>query len=115
MRRPKNHTFGVTWQLVKKVYTKKRKAGSRNKRLKYIHILYMHMVKIISLSDAAYSTLKKVKGKRSFSEAILSIFRPKANLLEVFGKWPGPKEELHKIEKVIAENRRKFKLKDVSF
>jgi predicted CopG family antitoxin len=74
------------------------------------------MVKIISLSDAAYSTLKKVKGRRSFSETVLDLFKPKKEtLFDVFGKWPGPKEELDKIEKLIAEDRKKFKLKEVSF
>lgn len=76
----------------------------------------MHMVKIISLSDSAYALLKRVKGEHSFSEAVLATFTPKkADLLEVFGKWPGSKKELTKIEKTLSVDRKKFKLKDVSF
>lgn len=73
------------------------------------------MVKVISLSEEAYRRLKRIKNKRSFSELVLFLTANKKNrdLLSFFGKWPGSKEELNKIEEIIKTDRKKNKLREV--
>ena len=76
----------------------------------------MFMVKIISLSEEAYSELKKLKGVNSFSEVVLGLVKPrKSSLLNLAGKWPGSKTELNNIKEDIKKERKRFKLKDVKF
>jgi len=70
------------------------------------------------LSDEAYNELKKLKdGNESFSDVVIKITREerKKNLMKFFGAWPGPKKELDKIEKIIYEDRKKAKTRDVKF
>lgn len=48
------------------------------------------MAKVISLSEAAYKELKRIKGNKSFSETILSLIKEKRSsnkeaLLRFFG------------------------------
>ena len=44
------------------------------------------MTKVISLSDAAYTTLKKLKlGDESFSDVVLRLSRSRGSLSEVIG------------------------------
>jgi len=73
------------------------------------------MVKVISLSEEAYKRLKKIKNKRSFSELVLYLTANKKNrdLLSFFGKWPGTKEELDKIEGIISNDRKNIKFKEM--
>lgn len=40
--------------------------------------MHISMTRIISISDEAYNTLKRIKAQRSFSEIILAIAREKA-------------------------------------
>ena len=86
--------------------------------------LYMHththtsMVKVISLSETAYKELKAKKiNAESFSDVVLRLIETektkKSNILDFFGKWPGDKEELNKIEKELYKERKKFKLREV--
>ncbi len=74
------------------------------------------MVKVISLSEVAYKELKeKKKEEESFSDVVLRLIEKnkKTNLLDFFGKWPGDKKELDKIEKELYRERKKFKLREV--
>ncbi len=74
------------------------------------------MTKVISISDETYTTLKRIKGKRSFSETILAAVKPrKTTIMDVFGKWPGPKEELDRIELRLAKERKEAKMRDATF
>ena len=73
------------------------------------------MTKIISLSDEAYGSLKRVKGKDSFSGTILRLTaKPKKNLLEII-KSIAPNEELAKNIEAVYKARKNLKLKRVEF
>ena len=71
------------------------------------------MVKVISLSNEAYSKLKMLKGDRSFSEIVIEITssKKKANLMDFFGTWKDNADEWEKIKNRIYEDRKKFKLR----
>jgi len=86
-------------------------------KLKYTCMYIYIMTRVISLSDAAYHELEKLKkGGESFSDIVLKLVgKEKKPLTEFFGKWPGPKEELDKIEKGIYLRRRKAKMRSVEF
>ncbi len=75
------------------------------------------MVKVISLSEEAYKRLKRLKNKRSFSELVIFLTMDKKNrdILSFFGKWPGSKEELDKIEETLRIDRKKIKLREAEF
>lgn len=77
------------------------------------------MTKVISLSNAAYETLRGLKKEgESFSDAVMRISAcaPKrGKLMDLFGKWPGPKEELDRIEREIYQDRKKATIREVSF
>ncbi len=76
------------------------------------------MTRVISLSDEAYEKLKSEKeGKESFSDVVnkLTSEKKKVSIMDFAGKWPGGKEELDRIEKIIYEDRKKFKLRKVEF
>ena len=45
----------------------------------------------------------------------LSSSEKKRSIMDFAGKWPGGKEELDKIKKIIYEDRKKFKLRKVEF
>ena len=76
------------------------------------------MTKIISITDEAYDTLKGLKIEdESFTKVILRIGQhtEKRSLLDFFGKWPGDKKELDKIQKELAKERHAFKTREVVF
>ncbi len=79
----------------------------------------MHaMTKVISLSDDAYATLKSLKKEgESFSEVVnrVTASAPKRDIMDLAGKWPGGKDELDRIEKILVAERKKFKLRKVEF
>ena len=79
--------------------------------------MHIHMVKVISLSEEAYKRLKRLKNKRSFSELVIFLTMDKKNrdILSFFGKWPGSKEELDKIEETLRIDRKKIKLREAEF
>ena len=57
----------------------------------HMHIV-LFMTKVISLSNEAYQTLKKLKNSgESFSDVVLRVAgeRKKKSLLEFSGKWAG--------------------------
>ncbi len=77
-----------------------------------------HMVKVISLSNKAYSTLKALKrGDDSFSDTVLHLSEKgkKKSLLEFAGKWSLSDAEADKIKKELEKSRKHFKLRGVSF
>lgn len=76
------------------------------------------MTRVISLSDEAYASLKSLKtGGESFSEVVskLTSTARKRDIMDFWGKWPGGKEELGRIEKILTAERKKFKLRKVEF
>lgn len=76
----------------------------------YTYVYMIKMAKQISISDAAYDFLLKIKGKGSFSEAILGLSGKKKSqikeLRKYFGVWRDYKgaEELE--EMIMKERRR---------
>ena len=69
------------------------------------------MVKVISLSEEAYSTLKEIKGENeSFSEVIMKIRKKKkGDLMSLFGIAKHDKEFIKGLKKAYKE-RDKFEL-----
>lgn len=72
------------------------------------------MTKVISISDEAYGSLKRVKGKDSFSGTILRLTKPfqKKTLLDVVNSF-APNEELAGAVEKVYKGRSKFKFKKV--
>jgi predicted CopG family antitoxin len=68
--------------------------------------MYTNMTKIISLSDEAYSELKKIKRNLSFSKLLLELAKSKRkdDLFEFAGMLTD--EEAGKIKKEIYEDRK---------
>ncbi len=76
------------------------------------------MTRVISLSDEAYASLKMLKKEgESFSEIVKRVVSsvPKKDIMDLWGKWAGSKEELDRIGKEIYESRKRFKLRKVEF
>ncbi len=75
------------------------------------------MVKVISLSEEAYTELKKLKNEDSFSEAILRIIKEKrkgtdyAAFARLAGAFKENKEEWDKIKTEIYEHRKKTRVR----
>ncbi len=70
--------------------------------------LCIHMTKVISLSDDAYSALKLRKTEQdSFSDVVLKLTGKKQSILDLCGTWPAA--EADAIKKVLAIDRKKFK------
>lgn len=76
----------------------------------------MRMTKVITLSDEAYSTLKRMKNGKSFSKVILSLTanRKEEHLLDIL-KRMGKNTELADAVESVYKERGKAKLKEVSF
>ena len=76
------------------------------------------MVKPVSLSNQAYEVLSGIKKEdESFSDVILrlSFKHKRGNLMKFFGKWPGDKNDLDRIKRMIENDRKKLKLREVNF
>lgn len=72
------------------------------------------MVKVISLSNEAYSRLKALKGRdKSFSDVVVEVTdgRKKNNLMDFAGALTDNAKEWEEIGKKIYEDRKKFKTK----
>ena len=66
------------------------------------------MVKVISLSEKAYGTLKKLKRKdESFSDVVLRMagHEKRKSLLEFAGKWTG--DDIDKVFSVVVKDRKR--------
>lgn len=76
----------------------------------------IYMVKVISLSEKAYSNLKKIKGaKESFSDVVLKLIG--SNKPSIF-EFAGMFKEDHELDKIFQEvhkDRKKFATREVSF
>jgi predicted CopG family antitoxin len=77
----------------------------------------MHMVKVISLSNKAYATLKAFKqGDDSFSDVVLKLTeKKKPSIMDLAGKWPLSDKETADFKKQIEEGRKRAKLREVHF
>lgn len=75
------------------------------------------MVKVISLSDDAYTKLKSLKRDRSFSEVVVELTesKKKKNIMDFCGIWSSSRKEVDKMKKMIEKDRKKFKLRGVNF
>ena len=71
------------------------------------------MVKVISLSEAAYARLKGNKGSKSFSEVVIEFVpeKRKRDIMEFAGAFKENAEEWRESEKKIYEDRKRFKLR----
>ena len=63
------------------------------------------MVKVISISNEAYESLKQIKGQtESFSDVILKLLKKKGNIMELFGCAKEDREFIKGLKK--AEQQR---------
>lgn len=76
----------------------------------------IYMVKVISLSDAAYEKLKNRKtADKSFSDVVIELIEKKKKpLSDLFGILKDDKESIKIFENVIKE-RKRIKLRPVKF
>ena len=75
------------------------------------------MVKVISLSEEAYKEMKAAKRENeSFSDVALRILHEKKQkpLVDFFGIWKDDKE-LNNVQKILDEDRKKFKTREAIF
>jgi predicted CopG family antitoxin len=77
------------------------------------------MVKVISLSNEAYGKLKAIKNGKSFSEVVVELVecrkKEKKDIMRFAGIFKDNKDEWKEIGKMIYENRKKAKLREVKF
>ena len=76
------------------------------------------MVKVISLSNEAYTKLKMLKGEKSFSDIVIEIIerkKSKKNLMDFFGIWKEDNSYWENFNKKVREDRNKAKLREVNF
>ena len=72
------------------------------------------MVKVISLSDAAYGKLKSIKRNKSFSEVIVDLVDyKKKNLLDFVGIWKADSSYWEKFKQDVRKSRDEAKLRKV--
>ena len=72
------------------------------------------MVKVISLSDKAYFTLKELKSKKdSFSDVVIKLAhtKEKSSLMDFAGMWRN-NDELDSIFNKIERSRKNFRMRD---
>jgi predicted CopG family antitoxin len=74
------------------------------------------MTKVISLSEKAYETLKKMKKPgESFSDVVLRVSEkePKKSLLEFAGTWKG--DDIDEVFAVVLKEREQAKSREIIF
>lgn len=76
-----------------------------------------YMVKVISLSEEAYSKLKSLKNENSFSEVVITLVEEhkKKNIMGFAGILKENKEEWGKIKEKLEKDRKNVKLKEIKF
>ncbi len=77
---------------------------------------YMHMTRVISISDEAYGRLKAMKNGGSFSEAIIGLTggeNSAKRLLEIIESRE-PDHELADAIEEVYKKRGRFKLREVN-
>ena len=74
------------------------------------------MTKLVSLTDEAYAVLSRMKHSgESFSKLVMRVFgRKRKDIMDFAGVWEGRKD-LEEAFKEVAEERKKFKFRDVRF
>jgi len=76
------------------------------------------MVKVISLSNDAYTRLKALKGLKSFSEVIVELInrkeKKKKRIIEFVGIWKDDSEYWDNFKKEIRKSRNNSKMREVS-
>jgi len=75
------------------------------------------MVKVISLSDEAYTKLKSKKiGDRSFSDVVIELVDKKkeGSIMDFFGILKNDKDAISSFEKAYKE-RKNIKLRNIKF
>lgn len=80
--------------------------------------MYMHMVKVISLSNKAYHEVKTLKhADESFSDVLLRMAskEKKSSILDCFGSWTMSDKEAAAIKKELKESRKRSKTREVHF
>ena len=72
------------------------------------------MVKVISLSDKAYLTLKHLKGEHdSFSDIVLKLAHTqKRSVMDFAGIWRN-NDELDAIFATVEKSRKKFRMREL--
>ena len=76
------------------------------------------MIKVISLSDEAYATLRTLKRpKDSFSDVVIRLTESerKKFILSLAGSWAGDEKEAKKILEELMKNRKGMKFRKVRF
>ena len=79
--------------------------------------MHMYMVKVISLSEAAYEKLKKRKtAGKSFSDVVIELVdkKPKKSIMDLFGALKNDKESIKSFEESYKA-RKSLKLRHVEF
>lgn len=80
-----------------------------------MHVCMHYMTKVISLSDEAYGSLKKLKKEdESFSEVVMELAneRKKRSLLKLAGVWKDD-PDIEKAFKQVLADRKNFRMRDV--
>ncbi len=73
------------------------------------------MVKVISLSEEAYTRLKSIKGDRSFSETVLETLDntlKRKNIMDFVGIFEKTSSEWEEISKKLDKDRKNFRLRE---
>lgn len=79
--------------------------------------MHTHMVKVISLSEAAYEKLKKRKtGGKSFSDVVIELVdkKPRKSIMDLFGALKDDKESIRAFEESYKA-RKNLKLRHAEF
>ena len=74
------------------------------------------MVKVISLSEEAYSKLKSMKGEKSFSELVIGLAserKPRKSLIDLASALKDSAEEWEGIKKKVYDDRDRFNIRKV--
>ena len=77
---------------------------------------YMHMTKVISLSEAAYAKLKAAKMPgESFSDVALRLTEKQKPLSSFAGCWKMTNKDAYRLKRRLARERKAFKLREARF
>lgn len=79
--------------------------------------IHIHMVKVISLSNAAYGMLKERKtGDKSFSDVVIELAheKPKKSIMDLFGALKDYPESIKAFEE-SCKARKNLKLRHAKF
>ena len=92
-----------------------------NKKFYICVCAYTYMVKVISLSDEAYRRLKSLKHEKSFSDVVIELVKEgetkkkRKSVMDFVGIWADDKNEIDKIKRIMENDRKKFKLREIDW